>query len=83
MANLQDENVGLRRQIREHEERAADRQNYVRKQVGSATVWIRQVAPDTYYCPNCFAQGKIVQLSQLPSSGVSHLCPACHFLLGG
>jgi hypothetical protein len=86
--SLQEENSKLREQIRSHEVGALERQKYQRKQVGRATVMIREDEPGIYYCSTCYANGKHMPL-QLAAAGFggvfgSHHCPQCdsYFAIG-
>jgi hypothetical protein len=79
--SLQEENSQYREKIRQEEERAKDRRQYQRKQVGSSVVLIREEEPDVYYCPACFESKKqaIPLQRQRPPFNYfgSHECPSC------
>ncbi|MFY9825932.1 MAG: hypothetical protein WAM82_31470 [Thermoanaerobaculia bacterium] len=63
-----EENAQLRKDVRQKEEGATDRDNYQRRKFGSAAVVVRKDEPDTYLCATCFERGDKVYLSPLPSA---------------
>jgi hypothetical protein len=82
--HLLEENARLRAKISSKEEGTLERQKYQRKQVGQATVMIRDDEPGVYYCATCYAKDKLIPLQAVPDllqvMG-SHSCSECHSYL--
>lgn len=79
---LQEENRELRAQVRQHEERALDREKYELKTIGRDAAVTPKGAAQPLYCPNCFADGSLRVLSSVDDDvdGPTHLCGACEAL---
>jgi len=60
-----EENTRLRAEIREQEERAAERQRYKSQKVGASLLLVRDDDPEIFYCPTC-AETKRFHISLQP-----------------
>ncbi|HVT61027.1 MAG TPA: hypothetical protein VHR45_21875 [Thermoanaerobaculia bacterium] len=85
LAQAQEENTQLREQVRQKEERAADRERYEQRRVGQSVVVVAKENPEVYLCATCFEAGAKVYLTKLPRLARNvgtHSCPRCKGIVG-
>jgi chromosome segregation ATPase len=85
LAQAQEENAKLRAQIRQHEERAADRERYELRYLNGSPVMVDKEHPEAPLCAMCFEADAKVYLTKLPSDDSdvgTHYCPKCQGIVG-
>lgn len=79
--SLRRENSELREQVRAHERRALEGEQYHLKIVGQATVVVKDDNQDIHYCSACWAKSRVaIPLQALPRPMIrmgTHYCPNC------
>lgn len=80
-----EENGKLREQVRQKEERAANRERYERRRLGQSVVVVLPEEPEVYLCATCFEAGEKVYLSRVPrelQDMGTHRCQKCKGFAG-